>query len=131
MIPDAAAIVMPYLADTTASRVVSRTPDSLQLPWVRVTEIDAVGDPKSRADHLIDFIMQFECYAGKEAGTDAQGVASDLVRSVRQALSEFEGVYEGVTVNGVRFAGMPRIPDTSIEPAMERFILTAHIYMHS
>ncbi len=130
MIPNAEAVVTAYLKEKTGERIVGKTPSDRSTPWVRVTLVNAPSDAKSPVDHLIAFLIQFECYAGKEQ-EDAQKEASALVRAVRSALDEMPGVQGGATVTGVRFVSMPRVPDTSIEPARERYILTANIFMHS
>lgn len=129
-IPNAEAVVTAYLKDEMGERIVGKTPSDRSTPWVRVTLLNAPSDAKSPVDHLIAFLIQFECYAGKEED-GAQGEASALVLSVRSALDEMAGVHSGATVTGARFVSMPRVPDTSIEPARERFILTANVFMHS
>jgi hypothetical protein len=128
-IPNGEAVVTAYLKEKTGERIVGKAPSDRSTPWVRVTLINAPSDAKSPVDHLIAFLIQFDCYAGKEE-EGAQAEASALVRSVRAALDEMAGVRSGVTVTGVRFVSMPRVPDTLIEPARERYILTANIFMH-
>jgi hypothetical protein len=129
-IPDGEAVVTAYLKQQTDQRVVGRTPDNRSAPWVRITLIDAPSAASSHPDHLIAFLFQFDCYAGdREEGGQAE--ASSLVRSVRAALIDMEGQFGEATVNGARIVSMPRVPDTSIEPARERFVLTARVYMHS
>jgi len=130
VIPDAEAIVASYLREEIGERVVGKTPSDISTPWVRITQLDAVNESSSRPERLVDFILQLDCFAGNEI-EGAQEEASDLARAVRAALAGMEGPQDGGVVTGVRFAGMPRVPDDSIEPARERYALTAHVYMHS
>lgn len=129
-IPNGEAVVTAYLKDKTGERIVGKTPSDRSTPWVRVTLLNAPSDAKSPVDHLIAFLIQFECYAGSEEN-GGQGEASALVFAIRAALDEMAGVRSGAAVTGVRFISMPRVPDTSIEPARERYILTANIFMHA
>lgn len=128
MIPDAELITTEYLKAQTGHRVVGETPRNIEDPWVRLTQLDAGNESQSQPDHLIDFLLQLDCYAGVGGGqTEAHLIAGDI----RAALHGMPGVRGGATVTCVRFAGMPRIPDTALEPPRQRFILTAHVYMHS
>lgn len=136
IIPDAEAIIGDYLrghADLQAldARVAPRTPSSQTLPWVRVTQLD--GRDVTDVEHLIDHLMQFDCYAGKDAMDDhaGQAEASLLARTVRAVLKAAKGqTLDGAVVTSVSFQGMPRIPDPDFEPARERFILIATIHLH-
>lgn len=130
MIPDAEAVVTVYLRDVTGEQIVGKTPSDISTPWVRITQLNAINEADSRPERLINFVLQLDCFAGKEI-EGAQEEAADLARSVRSALAEMEGQHGDAIVTAVRFAGMPRIPDDSIEPARERYMLTAHVYMHS
>lgn len=129
MISDVEAIVTSYLAAETGARVMGETPADLDEPWVRVTQLDASNEAVSRPEHLIAYMLQLECYAGE--GTDGQEQAQTLAAEVRDALARMEGKHGGATISGVRFAGMPRVPDTTLEPARQRFILTAHVFAHA
>jgi Protein of unknown function (DUF3168) len=129
-IPDIEAVLTAYLTAQTGERIVGTTPNDISTPWVRLTQLDARNEATSRPERLIEFVVQLDCFAG-EPKEGAQAEASELAREVRATLAEMEGVYGGVTVTDVRFSGMPRIPDTTKEPARERFVLTAHVYAHS
>lgn len=136
VIPDAEAILGDYLRDhadiqALDARVAGRTPSSQTLPWVRVTQLDATD--VTDVEHLLDHLLQFECYAGKDAMDNfvGQAEASLLGRTVRAVLRSAKGQTLGdAVVTHVSFQGMPRIPDPDFEPARERFILTATIHMH-
>jgi hypothetical protein len=98
---------------------------------VRVTQLD--GADVSNVEHLIDYLVQFDCYAGKDAMDDhvGQAEASLLARTVRAVLKAAKGqTIGGAVISSVRFQGMPRIPDPDFEPARERYVLTATIHMH-
>lgn len=129
-IPDGEAVLTAYLKGQTGERVVGKTPNDRSTPWVRITQLDAPSEPNSRADHLIPFLFQCDCYAGSEPAT-GHAEASALARSVRAALVDMAGKHGDTTVTGTRIISMPRVPDTSIEPARERFVLTTRVYMHS
>ncbi|HET7588596.1 MAG TPA: DUF3168 domain-containing protein [Solirubrobacterales bacterium] len=133
MIPNAEAILGAYLREHPAvealkARVVPETPSSDVLPWVKVTQHDALAVGGSRTDYLIEWFGTFDCYAG--TGGD-QATASLLTRTVREALLLApEASFEGATVTGVRFTSCPRLPDTYFEPAMQRYALSAIVWMH-
>jgi hypothetical protein len=137
VVPDVEAVIGDYLrghADIQAldARIAGRTPSSQRLPWVRVTQLD--GTDVSGVEHLIDFLVQFDCYAGKDAMDDhvGQAEASLLARTVRAVLKAAKGhTLGGAVITNVRFQGMPRIPDPDFEPARERFVLTAEIHLHA
>ncbi len=128
MIPDGEALVTAYLDAQTGERIVSRTPSDTSTSWVRLTQLDAANEANSTPEHLIEYFFQLDCYAGKSGG---HAEASTLVRTIRAALVAMpENGVDGATVSKVRFSGMPRIPDTAFEPARERFVLDAHVWMH-
>jgi hypothetical protein len=133
MIPDAEAIVGAYLrayADikSLGARVVGATPKKKDTAWVQVTQIDYPAVDDHRAEYLLEWIGQFDCYAGKDGG---QREASLLTRTVRQALSVMATeTVDGAVFSGVRCLSSPRILDTDLEPARERYALTAAIYLH-
>jgi hypothetical protein len=138
MIPDAERILGAYLDGHTdlialGARVAGSTPPSHVDPWVRVVQLDALD--RTGVEHLIDYLMQFDCFAGDDAtrAHAAQREASDLARTVRAALKAAQGqTLESVVICDVRFTGMLRNPDTAAaEPARERWVLTASISMHA
>lgn len=133
VIPDVEALVGDYLrshADIVAlgANVATRTPAKFTRPWVKITQLDDPTVNDSRSDHLIEYMLQLDCYAGSEGGTIE---ASLLSRTVRAALSEMPGVHDGVTVTGVRHVSAPRIPDTDFEPARERVARTEIVWVHA
>jgi hypothetical protein len=111
------------------ANVSTATPRKFEKPWVRMTLLDAPSTPNSTADHLINHLIQFDCYASSiEDGAAVE--ANLLARSVRAALHQMPGVHNGVTVSSVRFVGMLHLPDADLEPARERYILTAEVIAH-
>jgi hypothetical protein len=103
-----------------------------RLPWVRVTQLD--GTDIGGLEHLIDYLVQLDCYAGKDAMDDhvGQAEASLLARTVRAVLKAAKGQTIGdAVITNVGFQGMPRIPDPDFEPARERYVLTATIHLHA
>lgn len=142
MIPDIEKITSDYLRahpdveDLVGRRVVAYPPDEKRrsTPWVRITLLDAPSPPRSSTDHLIRFLVQFDCYAGEDrpGETHGQPEANLLARTVRAALLGMPAAsHDGAVVTDVRFAGMIRLPDTNFEPARERVALTTEIYAHS
>lgn len=113
--------------EALGARVVAKTPDNVETAWIRVTQLDdrAVGD--SRSDHLIEFMLQLDIYAGRNGG---QPEASLLNRTVREALKEMPGEHDDAVVTGVRFVSAPRIPDDQFEPARERYARTIIVWAH-
>lgn len=134
LLPDAEALIGTYLrqhpdVQALGARVIGRTPKDTSEPWVRIQQFDnpAVGD--SRTEHLIAWFGQFDCYAGKVGG---QEEASLLTRTVRGALAVMhEASHDGAVVTGVRFVSCPRIPDEDFEPARERYLLSAEVFLHA
>lgn len=130
MIPDVEKVVAKYLraADSFNSRVVGKTPDSVTDSWVRLTVLDGGQEPGSTADRNVAFFLQLDCYAGASGG---QPEASTLARTVRSLLTTIgETDHADAVVSGGRITGYARIPDTGLEPARERFILTATVWAH-
>jgi hypothetical protein len=134
MIPDVEAIASSYLRQHAAvkalgAKVVGETPSDKSKPWVRVTQLDDPAVEDHHSDYLIDWMGQFDCYAGATGG---QSEASLLTRTVRQALKEMADVnLEGIVVSRTRFLSCPRLLDTDIEPARQRFALTATLTLHA
>lgn len=134
MIPDGEAILGRYLREHSAvkeigARVVSETPSDTSAPWVRIV---LIGDPSVEGhnfDHLIRWSGDFHCYAGAKGG---QGEASLLRRTVRAALKVAPlKQHDGAIITKVAFIAGPRLPDKDgFEPARQRYILTATVWMH-
>ena len=132
MIPDAESFVGSYLRDHASlvalgARVSTELPRSFTLPWVKVLQLDDPAVGGSRTDHLIEYMLQLDCYAGSEGGSVEASLVS---RTVRDALREMPGVHDDVVVTGVEFISAPRIPDESFEPARERYARTVTLWAH-
>ena len=128
MIPDVEKVITAYLEPhltALGAKVRGRTPSNTAAAWVRVTILDA---PASFPDHLVDALVQFDCYAGKEGG---QEEASLLARTVRAAIVDMPNAsHSGAVVTGAAIVGYLRNPDTMFEPARDRYIITATVWMH-
>jgi len=137
VIPDSETLIGGWLREhpdiaAQDARVAPRTPRTTSLPWIRVTQLDATPIARSGLDHVIDFMVQLDCYAGSDAMSSFQGQAeaSLLARTARAVLKAVEGtVTDGVAVSRVRFSTHLRAPDTALEPAQERVVVTAHLMM--
>ena len=69
LIPDAPAIIGGRLRahpDVMAldTRVAGSIPKSFTKPWVKITQLDATNVTGGQPEHLIEFYLQFDCYAG-------------------------------------------------------------------
>lgn len=138
LIPEADALIAAWLREHPAiialdANVAGKLPDSIVKPWIRVTLLDATDDVVSGAEHLIEFFLQLDCYAGKAASDadEGQGEASTLARTARAVLKATQGTSSGgVVVSKVTFSGMLRLPDTTMEPARERYVLDVTVSLH-
>jgi hypothetical protein len=128
MIPDAEAIVNAFLAEKLDAKIGTANPNGLSKRWVRTTLINGSKESKSTPVYLIPFHMQFDCFAG--TGRNKRAEASDLARELWDALESLDGPHEGGTVTGVTFLGVRPLPDTSIDPVRERFVVEANVYIH-
>lgn len=131
---NAEAIVGSYLRDhadlkALEARVLGQTPSTTDKPWVRITQHHASNATGTRkVEHLVAYWLQLDCYAGAKGG-QAEAVA--LNAAVRAALVAITAAsLEGAVATDVEFLSNPRIPDDAIEPARERFVLDAEIYLH-
>lgn len=116
------------VAALVGRRVLAYPPDSIAEPWVRVRQIDAPEHPQGGGDHLVGYLIQLDCYAGATGG---QPEASAVCRAVRRSLKEIEGTHdEGISTGARISGGGSRIDDTDIEPARERYIMTAQVWCH-
>ena len=134
VIPDGEKIAMAHLRDHDAiqaicgRRVVVKTPSSTAEPWVRATQLDARNNSSARHEHLITFLIQFDCYAGAEGGRPQ---AVELGQTARAVLHQMpEETFDEVVVSAVGFTSHIRLPDGDFEPARERVILTAELVLH-
>lgn len=127
-IPDGERIVSDYLRSTLGARVVGQPPSNTATPWLKVVQLDARQAPYDPVDHLVEFYFQVDCYAGKDGG---QPEAKALGDDVRDALVGLRGVQNGAVVTAARIAGHARIPDATFEPARERMIVSARVWIHA
>jgi hypothetical protein len=111
-------------------RIVTKTPDSTGEPWVRVTKIDGQPTPGDVADHLIAFYLQLDCYASATGGLPEASRLARTVRAAIAALNEPGVSVSGAVVTGAKVIGDTRVPDTDLEPARERVILTVVVWAH-
>lgn len=116
------------------AHVGGRTPDSAMRPWIRVTLLAARSHPTISREHLIEYVVQLDCFAGKTATDDhvGQTEAWTLKASARAILASVEGqALDGIVVTQVRFDGDARLPDTTMEPVRERYVLTVTVRAHA
>lgn len=129
-IPDIERIVSDHLRSYPGigARIVGKTSDETDTAWVRVTELHAQS--AHRSDHLIDFLVQCDCFAGKTGG---QPEVNTIARTVRKALLEMHSTSQG----GAQIAGVivdtgPRDLSSDVDtPGRDTKSLTATIYAHA
>jgi hypothetical protein len=114
------------------ARVLGQTPDTTEKPWVQVTLLDPANvTGNSRVEYLMSYYVQFDCYAGSEENSSpaafelADAVRSSLIDAIGQSI----GPDDEAVVTDVRPLSMPRIPDNDFEPARQRYILDAEVFM--
>lgn len=135
MAPDAHIAVVGYLAQHAdiggaGVRVQTKVPDSLNGPWVRVTLLDDQATDGGITDHHVEAFLQLDCYAGKANNSAVEaGALATLVREALRVMKDAD--LEDVVVTGAR-SSRAYEPDTSLgEPALERYVLSATVWMHS
>lgn len=139
VLPDIEALVGTWLRDhpdlqSLNVRVAGATPSSMTGPWIRVTKLGSPDVGASQSRYLIDHTLQLDCYAGSTAmqAFAGQARASLVARRARAILEAKQGQQiDGVVVTRVRCVGDPRLPDTTFEPAMERYVLTMDVMAHA
>jgi len=136
-IPNVEKITADYLRSVTDARIVAKTPDDTSTSWVRLQMLAAPDE--TDVEHLIQFMVQLDCYAGKDVKgeTHGQPEAWELATTIREQLKAMRHTRLADTDDNliavctqVKFVGMTRAPDADFKPARERFILTALIWMH-
>ena len=110
-------------------RVGTRTPPELSRAFARLTLLDERAS--GPALHNVDALVQIDCY-GSSSETSSQAEASELARAVRAALFDLPSPtpVEGAIVSSVQNVGIARIPDSTIDPPRERYLVTASVYLH-
>lgn len=132
-IPSASQVTVAYLKGVQAvkdagARVLTGTPSSRTAPWIRVVLLADPSTDDGVADHQVEALLQIDVFAG-EAKNTALAV-DELSKAVRAALAVMNKVeHSRAVVTGTR-TWRTHMPDTDEEPAMERFKITATIWMH-
>jgi hypothetical protein len=124
---DIEAIVTAYLKPEVSdlADVTGNTPENIDQAWVRVRHIGTSAAGNRDVDAFNSYHLQFDCYAGTP-GPEGQGEASAIYRAVRAALTVMpEDVGE---VTAVRFVNALRLPDDSLKPSRQRYILDARVF---
>lgn len=129
----AVSIVVGYLktqkavTDLAGERIAHKTPETLDEPWVRITQLDARNETGTReVEHLVSYYLQVDCYAGK---ANRYTEAEDLAIAVRAALVVIpKADLDGAVATDVGFLSMPSDPDPDM--GRERMITDCEIFMH-
>jgi hypothetical protein len=134
LIPDGKRLVADYLRSHSSitalsARVVGKSPEDRSTPWIRVTQIDAQNAAGSLPEHLISYLLQFDCFV---APTEGHPQARTLAHTVRAIFSPPNTplMAGGATVSGVRFVNEAELTDSNTEPATEYVALTAEAFIH-
>ncbi len=130
---DMVAIVVDYLgsqksvSDLVGDRISHKTPETLDKPWVRITQLDARNETGTReVEHLVSYYLQLDFYAGK-ANRYAEAV--DPSRATRAALVDLpKATLEGARATDVGFLSMPAGADPDV--GRERVVLDCEIFAH-
>lgn len=134
MLPDIEIVVVAHLRATTAvmvltQRIGTRTPPDVAGQFVKVTLIDDEQAPNVPALHLVSALVQIDCY-GSSNRDSAHAEASLLARTIREAIVAMPAAtHTGCVVTAAR-ANSRRLPDTSLDPARERYVITCDLTLH-
>jgi len=114
-------LTVPEVTDITP-RIVTRLPAAPAWPIVRIALISTTAVHERRYDRAL---VQLDCFAKDD--TDAHRLA----RVVRAALVDSGSHVVGDAVLGgaVNTAVLP-LPDETFTPAMPRYAVTAHVFIH-
>lgn len=132
-IPSAQKVVIAYLKQVdvvqdAGARVLTGTPTTRSAPWIRVALLADPATDGGIADHHIEALLQIDCFAGE--AKNSVGTVDDLSIAVRDALRVMnKAEHAGAVVTGAR-SSRTHMPDTDEEPAMERYQITATVWMH-
>lgn len=126
MIPNVEVLLGGYVRSNLGARVVSLTPTDRDTPWVRYSLLDITDG--GEADHLVNALVQFDCLAGKANG---RGEAWDLGVRVRDLLKRVQHEsFTGAVFTGASVSGPSLIPDDDFEPARQRAVISAQVWLH-
>lgn len=126
-----ALLASPEVTAIVGQQVGTRTPRTLNDPWVTVRLIDDLPAPRSSALHLVSALVQIDCYAGAERNS-AQAEASLLARTCRSVLHDLAYGLQtaGPVVSKVKAGGIRALPDTDLEPPRERYLVEVEVTAH-
>jgi hypothetical protein len=133
--PNTEALVASWLREhpdiaALGASVAGEVPRAATAPWIRVTQLAA----PARLEHLFATTLQLDCYAGTTAMTEHRGqMEAWQVKATTRAILLHEvkaSTRDDVVVSDVRIVGDFRSPDTTTEPARERYILTVTVHAH-
>jgi hypothetical protein len=135
MIPNGQRVISDYLrghADVEAvvSRVVAKPPDEGQrsIAWVMFTLLSAPQVENYPPDWLVEFYFQLDVYAGATGGLPE---IWSIATAVRRAIVQMpENGVEDAVCTRTKIYGFNPQPDTDMEPARERFVMTASAWLH-
>jgi hypothetical protein len=135
VIPNGQLIVSNYLREdpevsALVSRVVANPPDEnlRGSPWIMFTLLSAPQVEESRHDWLVEFYFQLDIYAGATGGFPAIWA---MAQAVRRSIVRMPTVgVEDAVCTRAKVLGFNPQKDTDMEPARDRFIMTASAWLH-
>lgn len=108
------------VAITGDRRVGSKTPEAIDTPWIRYTQLNR-ADLARPLDYFTAPYLQLDCYAGKDGGQPEASLLSRTVRAAMMAMPDED--FDDAIVTDVECRGDARIPDVQLDNR-ERFILS-------
>lgn len=111
-------------------RVATRTPGSLDQPWIRVSVLDDPPTGRSSVDRHIEFYVQCDCYAGR-GGSEEEAFL--LARRVRELLGSNhlgEVEHEEAVVSGSKATGSRPLLDDTFDEPLARYVVTATVWAY-
>lgn len=138
LIPDARRAVARFLREHVdlqaliGERVRVQTPSDTSEPWVRYAQLDARRQYPQRTEHLIAFLLQFDCYAGQDGGWPEASLIGRTVRALLfEELPEATDLLDGIVVTSVDILSDADLPDVDFKPSRERRSLTVQVHAHA
>lgn len=113
-----------HLRSETGLRVVAKTPPDTGPSWVRLTQLAAPQAPNSKADTVVAYYFQLDCFASEDGG---EPEAENMAIAVCAAVIGIDASVSETTAGRIENGGFYN-PDTNFTPARERMIVTATVF---
>lgn len=107
-------------------RVVNETPRNQATGWVRLTQLNAPSE--TNPEHLYRFMLQLDCYAGKDGGFPEAKALAATVREGMQLMRHEH--FDSAVVTETKCIGDFHSQDTDFNPDRWRVALTFYVWAH-